>query len=34
MRRTRELTKGFILVSLSSVWVYATMEHLRSIVSL
>ena len=32
--RTRELTKGFVLVTVSIVWVYTTMEHLRSIVSL
>ena len=32
--RNRELIKGFVLVTVSIVWVYSTMEHLRSIVSL
>jgi hypothetical protein len=34
MHRTRELIKGFVLVTTSIVWVYTTMKYLGSIVSL
>ena len=31
--RFRELTKGFILLSASIVWVYSMMEHLNTLVN-
>ena len=31
--RFRELTKGFILLSISAIWVYSMMEHLNTLVN-